>query len=280
MKTRSMAGVMVLAGWTTIAGAVACRAEAPGSTFEVPPMATPPPESGDQAGDDADQPAQPARPTQASALATFTPAEVMNIVEVLNLGEVTQGQLAQRQATNADVKAFATRMVDDHGEVLQRLHGLSGTQTTAETSRAQIAQDPTASVIQRHQELLTTELKSQKGATFDLAYMTAQITEHAKALALIDRALLPSVSPGEAPAPMHQGGGHGAHPMHVGAGGHSTGGAGGSEATPAIPPTPDTGALQTELQSMRTSVASHLAEALWLQKTLRAAPGAASRPGS
>ena len=279
MKTRSMAGVIVLAGSTTIAGVVACRAEAPGSTFEVPPMATPPPESGG-AGDDTGQPAQPAQPTQASAVATFTPAEVMSIVEVLNLGEVTQGQLAQQQATNADVKAFATRMVDEHGKVLQRLHGLSGTQMTAQTSQARVAQDPTASVIQRHQELLTSDLKSQKGATFDLAYMTAQITEHAKALALIDRALLPSVSPGEAPAPMHQGGGHGAHPMHVGAGGQVTGGAGGSEAAPGIPPTPDTGALQTELQSMRTSVAGHLAEALWLQKTLRGPPAAASRYGS
>lgn len=277
MKTRSMAGAIALAGWTTIAGAVACRAEAPGSTIEVPPSLERPPETGGGAGDDTGQPAQPAEPMQASTLATFTPAEVMSIVEVINLGEVTQGKLAEQQATNADVKAFAVRMVDEHGKALQRLHRIGGTQMT-QTSRTGTAQDPTASIIQRHQELLTTDLKSQKEAMFDLVYMTVQITEHAKALAMIDRALLPSVSPGHAPAPMQQGEAHGAHPKHVEGGGHvAGGGAGGSEA---IPPAPDTAALETELQSMRTSIAGHLAEALWLQRSLREALGMAPRSGS
>ena len=142
MKTRSMARVLAVAGSTAIVGAAACRSEYPGSTFDVPPGTKVPPApggEGGEAGDDTGGPAQPPEPARADLLATFTPEEVMNVVIVLNLGEVTQGEVARQQATNADVKAFAVRMIDEHNQALQRMQQVAGSSMSGTSSRGRTA---------------------------------------------------------------------------------------------------------------------------------------------
>lgn len=245
MKTRSIAPIVALAGWTLGAVGACSSGGNPPSTFEEP--SSPPP-----AGGGGSRPSEPAQP---ETLATFSPDEVMTLAEVLDLGEVEQGRLAQQQATHPEVKAFAKRLVEEHGQALQRIQRLTGEQLTAEAPRTRVAEDTTASMMYRQQQLLTSDLGTQKGATFDLAYMTARVTEQAKALALIDRALLPSIGGGAASSLLQAG---------------PTGGAGGSEIPPGAAPTaPSRDALEAELQTMRTAFSNHLVEALRVQKALR-----------
>src|SRR5690606_16187593 len=138
------------AGWTVGVAAACADGSNPPSTFEEPSIDTPAPAAGGGAGGDTGQPARPAQPTQsaqAEALATFSPAEVTSIVDVVNLGEVIQGRLAEQQATSPDVKAFARRMVDEHGQALERMQRLTGARTTAVTPATRVARDPTASVM-------------------------------------------------------------------------------------------------------------------------------------
>ena len=264
MKSTSMVGVVVFAGWTMgAAGACTNDGGNPPSTFEEPSSAPAP------GGGGADEPGLPRGAARSATLGTFSSGEVMSIVEVLSLAEVEHGRVAQQHAVHPDVKAFASRMVEEHGRAIERVQRLAGAQQTADAPQVRVARDPTASVLQRHARLLTTDLESQRGTAFDLAYMTAQITEHAKALALIDHALLPSVAPRGTSPPSSTA--LGMHPAQAsGAEQAGSGGAGGQEATGGTAPPIAPGALQTELRDLRGIVAHHLVEALRLQAALRA----------
>jgi predicted outer membrane protein len=206
--------------------------------------------------------APPGEPAgQTAGIGTFSAPEVMNILEVINLGEVAQGQVALQRAQSPEVKAFAGRMVAEHTQALQRMQGMMGAQaqTGAQGQQARIARDPTAQVMQRHDQLLTQDLQSQGGAAVDLAYMTAQIGAHAKVLAMIDYSFMPSVAAERTrrgPAAV------------VGTG----------EEADAM-----SNRLQSELQTMRAAIAGHMVEALQIHQRLRqpaggAAPNAPTSP--
>ncbi len=255
MKTRSMAGVVALAG-CFIATSGACGDGNPPSTFEAAPSRAPAAVGADQSA----QPVDSAEPGQGEAVAAFTRDEVMNVALALNRGEVAQGELAQKHGTNTDVQTFAKRMVDDHGKTLERLERLVGPHASG-AAQARITRDPTASAIQHEDQLIANDLATHEGAAFDLAYMTAQITAHAKALAMIDHVLYPSLTGGHVPAgaPEGQHGTHGTQTVGMDASGPGGAGVG---ATPGDP-------LVSELETMRDTVAGHLGEAVWIQKALR-----------
>ena len=93
------------------------------------------------------------------------------------LAEVLLGGLALRNASNADVKAFAQRMVTDH--------------TTANAELAQLAITkglalPTE-LAGEHKDALD-HLSSLSGAEFDKAYMTHMVEDHEKDVAEFDKA--------------------------------------------------------------------------------------------
>jgi putative membrane protein len=93
------------------------------------------------------------------------------------LAEVAHGNLAVQKATNADVKAFAQRMVTDHG--------------TANTELAQLATTkglalPTE-LTGEHQQMQE-HLNSLSGAAFDKEYMKHMVESHEKTVADFDKA--------------------------------------------------------------------------------------------
>ncbi len=73
--------------------------------------------------------------------------------------EVSASQLAVAQAANADVKAFAQTMVDDHGKVGTELKGL------AEQKGVKVSDTPSAT-----KKLEIKLLSERKGASFDQHY--------------------------------------------------------------------------------------------------------------
>jgi putative membrane protein len=215
----------------------------------------------------------PPPPAEGETLATFSVPEVLNIAEVIQLGEMVQAELAKTKATNADVKAFADRMIADHAKAEQRIQQLQGTRASIEEEQTRLLSDPTAKILIHHDELLTNDLKAQRTEDFDMAYMTGQIMAHAAALALIDRSLLPSAqapqptegaTPGATPPPSSTPGA--TPPPGASTQGGSQGATrGGSQGTT----TAQANDVVNELKTLRGDVAKHLVEALRVQKTLR-----------
>ena len=88
-------------------------------------------------------------------------------VEASNTAEIRLGQLAERKASDSQVKQFAQRMITDHNG-LQREWG-----NIASTSGFRIS----GAIDQRHQEQLT-RLERLSGNEFDRAFMAAMVENH------------------------------------------------------------------------------------------------------
>jgi predicted outer membrane protein len=119
-------------------------------------------------------------------LATFTASEVIAMLMVASSDAIAQASFAQLRADNPEVKAFAERIVTDQARVIARL---------APMRTPSAAPDLTSALLQREDQLVELDLRTQQGGQlFELAYLTAQVTAHAKIIAMLDRSLMPSVS--------------------------------------------------------------------------------------
>jgi putative membrane protein len=83
------------------------------------------------------------------------------------LAEVQMGQLASQKAVNADVKAFAQRMVTDHGKANEELTSLANTKGLA------MPTEP----AEKHKQAIS-HLSGLSGAEFDKAYMMHMVEDH------------------------------------------------------------------------------------------------------
>jgi putative membrane protein len=108
-------------------------------------------------------------------VSSTTPAdkELVSNAGMAGLAEVQMGNLALQNAQSADVKAFAQRMVTDHG-----------------TSNAELAQLATVKGLAlptelagKHQQGLE-HLRGLSGAEFDKAYMQHMVGDHNEAVTL------------------------------------------------------------------------------------------------
>lgn len=93
------------------------------------------------------------------------------------LAEVQMGNLALEKGTHADVKAFAQRMVTDHGKANEELQALATTKGLALPAELDAV----------HKGGLE-HLNSLSGAEFDKAYMQHMVEDHDKAVADFDKA--------------------------------------------------------------------------------------------
>lgn len=95
-----------------------------------------------------------------------------------NLDEVRLGRLAADKASNADVKAFAQRMVNDHAHAQ---HLLMAIPVVKQAHLPQAAMDMNARNLQDR-------LSRLSGHQFDVAYMQAMVSDHNEALQTFDQA--------------------------------------------------------------------------------------------
>jgi putative membrane protein len=91
------------------------------------------------------------------------------------LMEVKLGLLAMEHASNAEVKKFAQRMVDDHGKANKDLMGV------ADKKGIKVSID----LPKKHQETFD-QLAKLKGAEFDRAYIKLMIMDHEEDLKEFD----------------------------------------------------------------------------------------------
>jgi putative membrane protein len=115
--------------------------------------------------------AMPAVPALAKTAPADKPAKadeqfVMSAARA-NLAEVELGKIGETKASNAEVKRFAKRMVDDHSKALDELKTVA--------SKADITL-PTAP--DRRDLSLKSRLDKLTGGAFDRAYMRAMVKDH------------------------------------------------------------------------------------------------------
>ena len=91
-----------------------------------------------------------------------------------NTFEVTESKLALKQASSPKVKAFARKMIADHGMAEKKL------QTAAMGSGAKVEM-----MLDDPHQAMVTALQGKMGADFDKAYVTDQIQAHQDTAALL-----------------------------------------------------------------------------------------------
>ncbi len=89
----------------------------------------------------------------------------------INMSEIKMAELAEKEATNKDVRAFAKNMIADHTKLNKQA------MTMAKSMRVAVATSPPPAM----KEKMAT-LAKLRGADFDREYMTTQIMAHEKAL--------------------------------------------------------------------------------------------------
>jgi len=117
----------------------------------------------------------------------LTDPEAVQVLETVNQGEIMQGQLATMRATDARVTSYATLMVGDHTSASAML-------TTVATAQAITpAESDTSNQLMQAGDATLRTLRTTDSAGFDLAYMNAQVMQHAQVLELLDRSLVRNI---------------------------------------------------------------------------------------
>lgn len=99
----------------------------------------------------------------------------VQLVGAGSMAEIDAGKLAGSRARSGDVKAFAQRMVQDHGTSADRLGEL-----------ARQAAIPMPKALDPDHQAMRRELDSADAATFDGLYLHGQLIDHQKTVQLLE----------------------------------------------------------------------------------------------
>ncbi|MDQ3185418.1 MAG: DUF4142 domain-containing protein [Pseudomonadota bacterium] len=113
-------------------------------------------------------------------------AEIAAIVVAANQVDIDASKLAESKGSNADVKAFAHRMITDHGDVnKQAVELVTKLKVTPKDN-------PTSKSLKAGGEKNIANLKKLSGAEFDKAYIDHEIAYHEQVLDAVDKTLIPN----------------------------------------------------------------------------------------
>lgn len=160
----------------TCALAVPGIASAQGGRPSNPPSSTPSRPAADQPKTGGAASAKQAGSTAAGSLAAADKAFVMEAARG-GMAEVELGRLAADKATNADVKQFGQRMVDDHSKANDELKGLASQKNITLPTETDAKHKATQA-----------RLSKLSGDAFDKAYMADMVADHNKDVAAFTRA--------------------------------------------------------------------------------------------
>ena len=129
----------------------------------------------------------------------LTDGQMAKVSDLVNNSEVTLGQLAQRKAKNAAVRAFASKMVKHHEQALREQAKL------VKKFNVTPADSPTAASLKTDGEKTLQSLEASDAASFDALYVKSQVDGHQKALDLLDTSLIPSAKTPEVAEALRKG---------------------------------------------------------------------------
>lgn len=164
----SMRGLALALGASVAFGACKKNQEAAG-TGESAATGTAPGMTGAPAG-------STATAAPAPATANVSDANIFSIMGVINGGEVSSGQMAERKARNSQVKAFGQQMVREHKALQAKFDALAKKANITPQANDQ------ANQLQDDHKKLADSLSKLSGAQFDSAYINSEVQDHQKAL--------------------------------------------------------------------------------------------------
>ncbi len=115
-------------------------------------------------------------------------AQIVSIVVAANQVDIGAGILAEASAVNADVKAFAQRMITDHTGVIK-----AGSELTAKL-KITPEDNPTSQSLKADGDKTLAHLRTLKGAAFDRAYINREVAYHAQVIGALGRTLIPNAT--------------------------------------------------------------------------------------
>lgn len=120
---------------------------------------------------------EPAKPASDKGDAVVTGGDLafMNDAAPGGMAEVELGKLAASKTQNAEVKAFAQKMVEDHSKAGEELKSLA--------TQKKVTLPP--DVMPTHKELMD-KLSKLSGADFDKGYVQAMVEAHEKDVAAFE----------------------------------------------------------------------------------------------
>lgn len=146
----------------------------------------------EDAGAAADTAAVPAaEPAPAPAAAPPTDPQIAHIAVKANDIDIDHGKDAEGKATNAEVKAFAKKMITDHTAVNKQAADLAGKLSLTPED------NPTSQQLQTQADQVKSELSAKSGADYDKAYIASEVTYHQQVLDALDKVLIPNAQNAE-----------------------------------------------------------------------------------
>ena len=142
------------------------------------------PEPGASQGNEA----PPVPATGVVAMDKLSDGQIAAVLMTVDEGEIEQAQAALQRATDPEVRAFATHMVDQHTASKQ-----AGTQLASQTGLKPL-ESPKSSELRANAAQQLERLNAADEANFDITYVSGQIEQHAAVLKLIEDQLLPAVN--------------------------------------------------------------------------------------
>jgi len=115
-------------------------------------------------------------------------AQIASIVVTANQVDIDAGKLALSMSRNADVKAFAQRMITDHTAVIK-----AGSELLAKINITP-RDNPTSQSLKSDGDKNLAHLKTLEGAAFDKAYMNREVAYHTQVIGALDKTLIPSTT--------------------------------------------------------------------------------------
>lgn len=112
--------------------------------------------------------------------ATLSDANVLAMLDIINLSEIDSADLAKEKASSDLVRTFASRLLNEHTAMMQETRQLAQ-QINIDPQMPKLA----SMVGKRHQEKME-ELRRMSGADFDQAYLKYQIKMHEQAIDLVE----------------------------------------------------------------------------------------------
>jgi putative membrane protein len=120
-----------------------------------------------------------------------TDPQIAAIVVAANQVDIDAGKLAETKASSKDVKAFAERMVADHGGVNKQALEL------VTKLKVKPEENDTSRGLKSSGDATLKKLQALKGAEFDRAYVDNEVTYHQTVLDAVDKTLIPSAQNAE-----------------------------------------------------------------------------------
>jgi putative membrane protein len=113
---------------------------------------------------------------------TMSDANLMSVLDSIDEGEIDAAQLAQKQASDPEVQAFAGRVLNEHRQ-LAEANGQLATQLSLQPEPPALA----SHLKQAHEKAMR-DLRAMSGAAFDRAYVQYEIQQHVRAFNFLEAA--------------------------------------------------------------------------------------------